>query len=700
MYYLGIDVGGTFTDVAIMNDNGGIKISKVESTPQDPSAAVINGIKDVALSLGKSDEEFLSELSYIAHGTTVATNAMLERKGAKVGLITTKGFEDTMFIQRCQGLVSGLREDEIRHFSERYLPDPIVPKTLVRGITERIDYKGSVVVPLEEDEARRAVKDLVRQGVEAIAVSFLWSFKNPEHEQHLSKIISQEAPGIMISLSSYVCPVIREYERTATTVLNAYLSPSVTKYVNRLKKKLDENGLKGFVSVLNSSGGVLLPEEAGKRGVSLIGSGPSGGVLASQFLGGLLGHKNIITTDMGGTSFDASIIADGSPTLANNVSISKYLIHAPAIDVTVIGSGGGSIARVEEGKLKVGPESAGSDPGPVCYGQGGKEPTVTDADVVLGMIDPDYFLAGKKTLNKELAEQAIREKIAEPLGMEVTRAASAIRRVVNIQMAELIRTLVFSKGFDPRDFVVYGYGGAGPTHCASYGSELGVRSIIVPLAAPALSATGLVSADLVHVIEKSDRLQTPIGFEAASDFIDADYVTQSFEALEEQLRNILKSEGVEEQDMSFNRSAYFRYRRQINELSVPVQTGKLVPHHIDSWVDDFETMYEKLYGKGTGFREAGIEIVTFRVEGSGRIPKPVWRKYDRAVGDASKAIIDEKDVFFWNTSNTPTKVYDGAMLGYGHALDGPAIIRQTDTTVVVGPTQKAYVDEYHNVVIS
>jgi N-methylhydantoinase A len=701
MYYAGIDVGGSFTELVLMDEKGETKIFKVESTPGDPSTAVISAIKEAAASLGKSAAEFLSELNYIAHGTTVATNALLQRKGAKVGLITTKGFEDTMIIQRCLGLSTGLREDEIHHFSERSLPDPIVPPPLIKGVTERTDYKGAEIVRLNEDEVRRAVKELVSQGVEAIAVSFLWSFKNPAHEQRVAELIFQEAPKVLISLSSYVCPIIREYERTATTVLNAYLTPSVTAYVADLERRLRDDGFKGFLSVLNSSGGVLLPKEAGKRGVGLIGSGPSGGVMASQLLGELIGQRNIITTDMGGTSFDACIIADGKPVLATTIPVSKYLIHAPAIDVVVIGSGGGSIARVEDGKLRVGPQSAQAEPGPVCYERGGTEPTLTDADVVLGLIDPDYFLGGKVHLNKTKAVQVIEEKIAKPLGMDVIRAAGAIKRVADLQMAETLHTLVFSKGYDPRDFVLFAYGGAGATHCSTYGSELKVRSIVVPLAATALSALGVGSADLVHVFEFSDRVQTPIGFDVASKYIDCKHVTRNFEMLEEQLRPILKGEGVKDEDISFVRSAFFRYRRQINEVAIPAPFGKLGPHDVDRWIDDFEALYERLYGKGTAFREAGIEIVTFRVEGIGKIPKPVWRKYDRARGKVSQAVIAERDVFYWGQNATiRTKVYDEAKLGPGHEIDGPAIIRHEGTTVVIGPKQKAYIDQYRNVIMS
>jgi N-methylhydantoinase A len=701
MYYAGIDVGGTFTDFVLMDEKGETNIFKVESTPRDPSAGVINAIKEAAVSLGKSTTEFLGELNYLAHGTTVATNALLQRKGAKVGLITTKGFEDTMFIQRCLGLVTGLREDEIRHFSERSLPDPIVPPPLVKGVTERTDYKGAEIVKLNEDEARGAIKELVSQGAEAIAVSFLWSFKNPAHEQRVAELILEEAPKVLVSLSSFVCPVIREYERTATAVLNAYLTPSVTVYVADLEKRLKNDGFKGFVSVLNSSGGVLLPKEAEKKGVSLIGSGPSGGVMASQLLGELIGQRNIITTDMGGTSFDAGIIADGKPVLATTIPVSKYLIHAPAIDVVVIGTGGGSIARVEDGKLRVGPQSAQADPGPVCYDRGGTEPTITDADVALGLVDPDYFLGGRVRLNKTKAMQAIEEKIAKPLGMGVIQAAGAIKRVGDLQMAETLRTIVFSRGYDPTDFVLFAYGGAGPTHCSTYGSELGVRSIVVPLAAPALSAMGVGSADLVHVLEFSDCIQTPIGFDVASKYIDSNHVTRNFDMLEEQLRPILKSEGVKDEDISFVRTAFFRYRRQINEIAVTAPIGKLGPHDVDRWIDDFEALYERLYGKGTAFREAGIEIVTFRVAGVGKIPKPVWRRYDRTREKVSQAVIAERDVFYWGqNASILTKVYDEAKLGPGHEIDGPAIIRHEDTTVVIGPAQKAYIDQYRNVIMS
>jgi N-methylhydantoinase A len=699
MYYWGIDIGGTFTDVAVMDEQGKVETFKVESTPKQPWVAVMEAVKLASESMRVREKTLLEQSAYFAHGTTVATNSLLQRKGARTGLITTKGFRDTLFIQRMMGLTAGLGEEEILHYSVRNAPSPIVPRHLVKEVSERIDYKGVEVVGLNEDEARKAVRELVDQGVEAIAVCFLWSFKNPAHEEKMHKIIAEEARGMMISVSSEVMPVIREYERTVTTVFNAFLNPTISSYIDQLAGGLSNKGFKGTLTIMSSSGGTLRPAEARKKSVYLINSGPCGGVASSVNLGMALGYKNIIATDMGGTSFDAGLIVDGKPSLVSTTEVAGYLVHVPMVNITSIGAGGGSIARIEAGKLKVGPESAGADPGPVCYSRGGTEPTATDADVVLGLIDPDYFLGGRIKLDKAHAERVIEEKIAKPLGMDVVHAAAGIKQVLDSQMADLLRALTIKRGYDPRDFVLFAYGGAGPTHCSSYGAQLRVKCTVIPFSATIHSAFGAVSADFVHIFELSDVMRTAILFDVASKYLDCERITHNFESLEEKGRLTLRGEGVRDENMNFHRSVEVRYRRQTNELSVPVSGGKLGPSDIDGIVAAFEKKYEELYGRGTAYREAGVELTLFRVEGVGRIPKPVLRTYAPATEDTAKALVGERRVYLYEIADfCLVKVYDGLKLMPRHVLDGPAIIQYPGTTVVIGSDQRGMIDDHLNVV--
>ena len=700
MYYVGIDIGGTFTDTVVVDDQGRLQLYKAESTPKDPAAGVMEGLTLAAENLGLSTSALLSGTACFAHGTTIATNAFIERKGALTGLITTKGFGDTMFIQRMMGFTAGLTEEQVSHYTFREYPVPIVPHHLVREVPERIDYKGAVVVDLNEEEARRAVRELVEAGVEAIAVCLLWSFRNPAHEQGIKRIIHEEAPDMFVSISSELAPVIREYERSATTCINAYLAKSVSSYVSKLETRLRESELKGPFLIMNSIGGSLSAREAPNRAVTLLASGPTGGVIGSLHLAEILGHRNVITTDMGGTSFDVGLIVDGRPLIATTSVVEKYHILTPMINIHAIGAGGGSIAHVEGGHIRVGPSSAGAFPGPVCYDKGGTEPTVTDADVVLGIIDPDYFLEGRVRLNKAKAEDVIREKIAEPLNMTVAEAAAAIRTVVDSKMADLLRNLTLEKGYDPRDFVLYAYGGAGPTHCASYGSELDIEAIIVPATATVHSAYGAVASDIHYSHTLSDLMRTPPFFDQASKFIDADQISDNFNELEKVCAQGLKKNGVAEDDMAFFRYVDIQYRRQTHQINIPVENGPLTPEMVDDLIENFEKKYEELYGAGAAYREAGIEITTFRIDAVGRMPKPQLRQYESEKSDPAAAKIGEREVYFGEEGKfVQTKVYRGPDINAGSIIDGPAILEYPGTTVVIGPRQRGTMDSWLNMVI-
>jgi N-methylhydantoinase A len=700
MYYIGIDIGGTFTDTVVVDDQGRLQLYKAESTPSAPAAGVMEGLTHASENLGLSTQELLSETACFTHGTTIATNALIERKGALTGLITTKGFGDTMFIQRMMGFTAGLPEEQIPHYLFREYPVPIVPHHLIKEVPERVDYKGAVVVKLNEEEARRAVRELVDAGVQAIAVCLLWSFRNPAHEQRIKRIILEEAPEMFISISSELVPVIREYERSATTCINAYLAQSVSSYVSNLDTRLRESELKGPFLIMNAIGGSLSAQEAPNRAVTLLASGPTGGVIGSLHLAEVLGHRNVITTDMGGTSFDVGIIVDGRPLIATTSVVEKYHILNPMINIHTIGAGGGSIAHVEGGHIRVGPDSAGAYPGPICYDKGGTAPTVTDADVVLGIIDPDYFLGGRVRLNKAKAETVIREKIAEPLNMTVSEAAAAVRTIVDSKMADLLRNLTLEKGYDPRDFVLYAYGGAGPTHCASYGSELDIKAIIVPATATVHSAYGAVASDIHYSHTLSDLMRTPPFFDKASKFIDASKISSNFDNLMQVCAQGLARNGVAEADMVFFRYLDIQYRRQTHQITIPVTNGLLTPEVVDDLIERFEKKYEELYGTGAAYREAGIEITTFRVDSVGRMPKPQLRQYESGKTDPSSGQIGERDVYFSKEGKfVRTKVYRGLDINAGCRVDGPAILEYPGTTVLIGPRQRGTMDSWLNIII-
>lgn len=700
MYIIGIDIGGTFTDLALIDDTGHLHTYKSESTPDDLSKGVINSLKLASDDLGISIEHLLKNTARFAHGTTAATNDFIERKGARTGLITTSGFGDTLLIGRLLIQTTGLSEEEILHFSARDNPAPIVPPVLIKEVRERVDYKGAIIVPLNERDVRAAARNLLKQGAESIAVCFLWSFKNPAHEEKARSIIAKEAPGLPVALSSELVPVLGEYERMATTAINAYLGPRIERYMNNLKDKLAEMGLGRSISILNSIGGVLPIEAASQQAHLLLESGPAGGVIASKHLADTLGYANIITTDMGGTSFDVGLIVDGRPLTASIAAVGRYHLLAPTIDIVSIGSGGGSIARVEDGYLKVGPQSAGARPGPACYGLGGAEPTVTDADVALGYIDPAYFLGGRWKLNKEKAEASIREKIAKPLGLSVIEAASGIRTIVDNQMSDLLRKATIERGYDPRDFLVFAYGGAGPVHCSAYSSDLGVKKVVIPPTAMVHSAFGAALSDFHYSFQLTDTMRTPAQFDIASKYLDVKRIYRNFQTLKKKGLHALKINKVSQKDMSFHFTLGMKFRRQTHELFIAVQDRTLKPADIDILVEKFETQYEERYGKGSAFRTVGVEITTFRLDAIGATAKPEFHAAKLSKESASTAKKKDRKVYFaefkkfYNTS-----VYDGAKLKAGYKIPGPAIVEYSGTTVVINPDMTAVVDKYLNIVI-
>lgn len=690
-YIVAVDTGGTFTDCVIVRSGGQVTVGKSHSTPPDFSEGVMDSVRVTANKIGLTLEQLLSQTSQFIHGTTVTTNAMVQRRGVSVGFLTTMGHKDALHIMRIMGRTAGMPVHQLQ-LSKTFKPDPIVPKQFIEEIPERIDYKGEIIVPLDLEASRRAIQRLLDRGIKAIAVSLLWSFKNDLHEKQLKALIEEMAPTVAVSLSSEIVPKIGEYERSATTVVNSYTSPLLTGYVRNLYESLKSKGLKSELLIMQSIGGLMPATEVARLSVTTLMSGPAGGVMGAKFLGQIYNHKNIICTDVGGTTFDVGLVVNGDPVISSTSVMNQYTLSLPMIDIVSIGAGGGSIARVDVGStLHVGPESAGANPGPVCYGKGGTEPTVTDADVVLGFIDPDYFLDGAVKLDKEKARQAIEEKIAKPLGMSVEEAAAGIVEIANSHMADLIRKMSIERGYDPRDFIIYLYGGAGPTHGTAYGRDLGVKEMIIPLGetAAVFSAFGISSSDISHVYEISDPSVAPW---------NSEQIAKNFENLELKAVNQLINENVQQQHVRLDRWVEMRYKGQVHQVDVPFPNGAVTDVVLKQVITDFEQRYESLYGKGSAFTLGGIELVSYRVNAYGKLPKPSVEAETK--NDADAVMVIHRPVYWKELGGyVETKVYRGNLKSFNEEIVGPSVIELPTTTIPVYPGQKITADHLGSLII-
>jgi N-methylhydantoinase A len=695
-YRIGVDTGGTFTDCIVIDDQGSVTATKAPSTPQDFSLGVIDSLGRAAKRLGIGTEKLLADTTSFGHGTTVATNALLTWTGSKTGLLTTKGHEDAMFMGRIKQKIAGLDEDQIHDFLLHDKATPgIVPRKLVRGLDERVDYKGAVIVPLKDEDVRRAAGELVDAGCEAIAISFIWSFLNPAHERRARDIVQKAFPKVAVSISSDIAPVLGEYERTASTVVNAYLTQKVGGYLAALADRLRKAGFKQELMVMTSNGGVAPAGEARARAAYLLASGPAGGVIGGRDLGQMLGHPNVLTTDVGGTSFDVGLVVDGQQEYAREPVFGKYHLSFPTIDVVSIGSGGGSIAWIDPaGFLKVGPQSAGADPGPACYGQGGTEPTVTDANVVLGRIDPDYFLGGAWKLDRRKAEEAIREKIAKPLKLSLEEAALGIVDVIDARMADLVRRVTIGRGLDPRMFVLLAIGGAGPLHVGAYAKDVGVKAVIVPRYASEFSALAIAASEMLVVRKVSSPMVGP--FQAAA--VSEVYARIEREATEQLRRAGAISDG--DGQVSTIRAADVKYRGQIHDVTVPVPTGAFTDESAVALAERFHERYEFRYGKGTTNKAAPIEAMSWEVRVAAKA-RPLKRVKESAVTTAPSPGRGTRQVWFRGASAArATPVYERDDLRPGQTVTGPAIIDAPDSTMLVHPGQSARMDEYRNITLT
>jgi N-methylhydantoinase A len=575
------------------------------------------------------------------------------------------------------------------HFPETQKPAPIVPKRLIRGVSERVDCFGEIVVALNEQEAEKSIRELVKEGVQAIAICFLWSFRNPKHELRVKHLVQRIAPQVFVTCSFDIAPKWGEYERVTATALNAYLGPVISAYLDKLDGALTRLGYAHGLQITQCGGGTVPVKRAGEAPLLTLDSGPVSGVTASMFLGAAMGEKNIITTDMGGTSFDVSIIYGGKPAYSFISNTDQYEYFLPKVDLQAIGAGGGSLARAhpETRTLTVGPESAGAFPGPVCYGRGGRVPTVTDAELVLGYLDPDNFAGGKMKLDREAAFAAI-EALGRSIGMGAVECAAGICRIVELNMADIIRKVTVEKGFDPRDFALFAFGGAGPAHAGVFAAELGVKRVIVPQrrAASTWCAFGAAAADVLHIFEHSEIVGTPVA---------AGRINASFDALEKQAKAMMAAEGIAAGRQRFEFSLDVRHKGQINEVEVLLPWSRLPADYEPKLRKLFVGRYEKLYGRGSALAGAQLEIVVCRLRARALTPRPKLSKAKGAAKSIPKAALLEPRSIWWSGLKS-TRVYDGEKLVAGNAVRGPAIVETADTTVVVHPGRTLRLDALGN----
>ena len=695
-YVVATDVGGTCTDAVLFAAGEPVRLGKALSTPPEFADGVLAAVGAAADGIGLATDELLARTALFMHGSTVVDNTLLTRSGARTGLITTEGFEDTLIITRgAYGRWAGLTEDGIKHPVATDRAPPLVPGSRTRGVPERVDYKGAVLRALDEDAVRRAVRSLVEdEEVEALAVSFLWSFYNATHEQRVGELIREIAPGAYVTLSSEIAPVPGEYERASTTVINAYAGGIASDYINSLQALLQGRGYGGPLLVMQGYGGLLPAEEAAERAVGMLECGPAAGVIGSRHLGLLMEDEDIIACDMGGTTFKVGVIQGGAIDYAREPMVDRYHYVAPKIEVVSIGAGGGSIVALDPttGVPGVGPASAGARPGPVCYGLGGDQPTLTDVMLLVGYMDPGTFLGGTISLDAEAARRVFTEKIAQPLGMSVEEAAIGIYRIAAAQITDLIHEITVERGLDPRDFVLHAFGGSCGLLCGVFGAELGVRRIVVPYTASVNAAFGLLSADIVHEYTVTKTLPMPS---------PAAEINEIYAPMMARARAQLAAEGFADAAIALDWSIDLRYGRQVHEVTTPVAGGgPMDDDAVGRLSADFEALYERKFGKGSAYRAAGMEMTMFRLTARGMVERPRIERAALDGADPGAARIDKRDIFVEAEGGfAPADIYDFERLAPGNVVAGPAVIHTPITTIVVQAGQSGRVDAYRNISI-
>jgi N-methylhydantoinase A len=667
---VGIDVGGTFTDFLLMGPRGRTWAHKELSTPSDPSSAVMSGLAALGC--------FVRDIDLIVHGTTVTTNAVITGRAARTGLLTTRGFRDALQMRR------GIREEM---YDNRYHPPPpLVPRALRLPVTERVDAEGELLTPLDASDVSAAVEIFRKERIEAVAICFLHAHANRDNEQAAAGLVRAALPQAYVSVSSEVLPQVRFYERTSTTVLNAAVGPILSRYLESLTRKLGDAGFRGTLLIMQSNGGVASPASVARRPAMTLLSGPA----AAPAAGLALGYRDFISVDMGGTSFDAALVRGGAPAVTTSGSVNRYALALPSMDINTIGAGGGSIAWIDDGGLlRMGPQSAGAEPGPACYGRGGAEPTCTDADLVLGYLAADYFAGGRMRLDAEASQKVIRERIARPLGMELVAAAHGMFQVINVNMASAIREISVQKGYDPREFPLICAGGAGPVHGAAIAVELGIRRIVVPRDSSIFCAGGMLRTDLKHDYVRSCAQPLPEGRSARIGALLAE--------MEREARATLKAEGIAAARQRLSASMDLRYLGQYHEVNVEVPPELIRRGQWHSVRGLFHARHDQLYGYALREEGTAVELLNLRLTAIGVTAKPrLVREPRRRV----KVLKGKRPVYLpGRKAFARVPVYDGDRLGHGNRLAGPAIIESVNTSILVPEGWAADYDAFGNCIL-
>jgi N-methylhydantoinase A len=676
---IGIDVGGTFTDFVLTREGADPLIFKSLSTPSDPSIAVVNGLRDMAANMrpALSLEQFARSIDTIVHGTTVTTNATLTGTGAKSALLTTQGVRDALEMRR------GIREEQ---YNNRYTNvAPLVPRYLRVGVAGRIDRNGQEAQALDLDEVRQAIELFRREGVLAVSICFMNSFANPEHEQAAAELVRRELPGAYLSVSSDVLPSIRFYERVSTTALNSYVGPKLNHYLDQLVSRLKDIGFSRLLLIMQSNGGVISPQLAREKAALTLLSGPAGGPVAGLFYVRVHGQNKCITTDMGGTSFEASVAVE-SPLVKNDGEIARHKIALPMLDIHTIGAGGGSIGWLDQGgMLRMGPHSAGADPGPACYAKGGRLPATTDANVVLGYLDPGFFAGGKMRLDMAAARAAIEEHIAKPMGLSIEEAAAGMYRVACNNMAQGVREVTIKRGFDPREFPYIPAGGAGPIHSCLICNELEIPLQIVPRESSVLCAFGMLLSELKH-----DFVRT---FVARLEAVDWSRLGVIIDDMLQDGARQLEHEQIAPAQRSHSVRLDCRYLKQYHEVSVLVPQELIQAHDAQAIAEAFHAEHNRLYGYSLAQENTAIEIINVRVQAVGLTDKPGYRKQAWAGTGAEHALKSQRSVYIPESAAfAEIKVFDGHRLAYGNRVQGPALIEQETTAIFVSASFDCVVD--------
>lgn len=680
-FRIGIDIGGTFTDFVVQADDGSLVTHKILSTPEDPSIALVEGLKDLAGRFGLAPEEFAGSVTAIVHGTTVTTNALLTRSGAKTGLLTTAGVRDALEMRR------GIRE---RQYDNRFPnAEPLVPRERRLPVRGRIAWDGSEIEPLAAEDVTSALERLRNDGVRAVAICFMNSFANPDHERAAAELVRSALPEAYVAVSSELLPVIRFYDRVSTTVIDAYVGEVLGRYLERLGKRLAELGFGGVLLIMQSNGGVAEPDLVRRRPATTLLSGPAGGPVAAVAYAGGAG-ADCIVVDMGGTSFDASLVRGGLAETKVQSDIDRLRIALPMLAITTIGAGGGSIGWIDKGGLlRMGPRSAGASPGPACYGRGGREPTCTDANLLLGYFDPKNFAGGRLELSVEAARSAVEERIARPLGLSVEEAAAGMHRVIDANMAHGVREVTVKRGLDPRDFPMVVAGGAGGLHACAIAKELGIRRIVFPPTASVLCAAGMLMTELKH-----DFVRSCV---ARLDALEPETLRALVAEMAAEGKAMLAREGVPESGRRVEVTLDLRYRKQYHEVQVPGLAGAVERGDLAAVAEAFHAEHDRLYGYSLRDEGVGIEVINVRVRAVGAVERPRLPRAAAAAGDpgrGARPAYSPEDGGF-----VETPVFDGTALGRGFEVEGPALIERPDTTLFVTRAFRARVDELGSILL-